>query len=111
MELLKKINGDAFYSISQWPRWAERIFWKKPIGDLETFKIFLFLFGNGCSPTLVFKWIMSSQFWAFDPKVAEKRARQLHYLFVSVIDKGRDWFYYDLHHQRVLSLIGDEKLS
>jgi len=94
MKLLKIISGDAFYSISVWPKWAERLFWKKPLGDTDTFKIFLFLTGNGCAPYLVFKWIMSSQFWAYDRKTVEKRANQLNYLLQHMEEKSGEWFLY-----------------
>ena len=109
MDLLKTISADAFYSISVWPRWAERLFWKKPLGDTDTFKIFLFPIGNGCAPYLVFKWILSSQFWASERKTVEKRANQLNYLLQHMDEKGHEWFYYDLHHNRVLYLNGNEK--
>ena len=53
-------------------------FWKKPIGDRETFKLMLFCLGNGCSPPLISTWILLSQTWA--PDKAEKRAWQLDYV-------------------------------
>ena len=70
----------------------------KPLGDTDTFKISLFLIGNGCAPYLVFKWIMSKQVWASDRKTVEKRANQLNYLLQHMEEKGHKWFYYDLHH-------------
>ena len=39
-------------------------FWKKPIGDKDTFQLVLFLLGNGCAPYLLKRWIMLSQLWA-----------------------------------------------
>ena len=53
-------------------------FWKKLIGDRETFKLMLFCLGNGCSPPLISTWILLSQTWA--PDKAEKRAWQLDYV-------------------------------
>ena len=55
------------------------IFWKKQISDKDTFKLFLFLIGNGCSPHLISNWILTSQHLTRDKK-AEKRARQLDFL-------------------------------
>lgn len=37
-------------------------FGKKPLNDEETLKL-LFLFGNGCPPLVISKWILTSQFW------------------------------------------------
>ena len=38
-ELFNSINGDIFYKLHVWPREFKLIFWKKPIGDSETFKL------------------------------------------------------------------------
>ena len=48
--LLKLIDGDIFYALSLWPQDMKLIFLKKPICDLECFKLLLFLVGNGCPP-------------------------------------------------------------
>ena len=77
-ELFGIINGDAFFPLSSWPIDLRLAFWKKPIGDRETFKIMLFCLGNGCSPPLISRWILLSQTWA--PDKAEKRARQLDFV-------------------------------
>ena len=47
-ELYHLLNGDAFYPSKNWPKDTLSIFWKKPIGDLDTFKLMLFFIGNGC---------------------------------------------------------------
>ena len=77
-ELFGIINGDAFFPLSSWPIDLRLAFWKKPIGDRETFKLMLFCLGNGCSPPLISTWILLSQTWA--PDKAEKRAWQLDYV-------------------------------
>ena len=82
LQLFNSFNGDAFYPLSVWPQEFKLIFWKKPISDENTFKLFLFLIGNGCSPHLTSHWIMTSQYWTTDKKV-EKRARQLDLIFFS----------------------------
>ena len=41
-ELFHLLNGDAFYPSKNWPRDTIPIFWKKPIGDLDTFKLMFF---------------------------------------------------------------------
>ena len=47
------IDGDAFFPLKSWPKEMRLIFWRKPIGDTETFKLALFLIGNGCEPRLI----------------------------------------------------------
>ena len=104
-DLFKDINGNAFFPLKWWPAELQLKFWKKPIGDRDTFKLVLFLLGNGCSPYLTRRWIMSSQFWATDA-VAEKRARQMDFIFNNADSKAHTWFYYDLDHRKHLYLNG-----
>ena len=96
LQLFNSFNGDAFYPLSVWPQEFKLIFWKKTISDENTFKLFLFLIGNGCSPHLTSHWIMTSQYWTTDKKV-EKRARQLDFLLNNMDNKSHVWFYFDLH--------------
>ena len=63
-QLARLIDGDAFFPIKLWPKEMRLIFWKKPMGDTETFKLVLFLNGNGCEPNLIRRWIMLAQHWA-----------------------------------------------
>ena len=102
-ELFRIINGDAFFPLSSWPRDSRLAFWKKPIGDRETFKLMLFCLGNGCSPPLICRWIFLSQTWA--PNKAEKRARQPDFLNNAEAKRGT-WFYFDLDHNKRLYLNG-----
>ena len=62
-ELFNQIDGDAFYGLCCWPNEMQILFWRKPIGDEETFKLTLFLLGNGCSPYLACQWVLTSTFW------------------------------------------------
>ena len=48
LQLFYLLNGDIFYSIQTWPPDIQQLFWKKPIGDNDTFKLLLFFIGNGC---------------------------------------------------------------
>ena len=51
------------------------------MGDTaDTFKLVLFLIGNGCEPGLIRRWIMLAQHWAESPVKAEKRARQVDFV-------------------------------
>lgn len=79
-ELLKDLNGNAFFSLKLWPKEMQAVFWKKPMGDKETFKLALFLIGNGCAPILFTEWILLAQYWAESPQKAEKRARQIDFV-------------------------------
>jgi hypothetical protein len=79
--LLKAIDGELFYPLRMWPQWTRRIFWRKPITDKETFTITLFLFGNGCPPQIIIKWIITSQYWASQSKkTAIKRFKQIKWI-------------------------------
>jgi hypothetical protein len=67
--------------------------------------------GNGGPPHIIIHWILTSQFWASEnqARTLEKRARQMIYLKQNMEMKGHIWFYYDLHHSRVLYINGEEK--
>ena len=80
-ELFKFINEDAFFPLSSWPKDMQLIFWKKPMGDEESFKLLLFFIGNGGGPTLISRWIMLAHFWAESQQKVEKRARQVDFFF------------------------------
>ena len=45
-QLFRLLNGDAFLPEKSWPKDIRLIFWKKPMGDKETFKLLLFFHGN-----------------------------------------------------------------
>ena len=51
-ELYHLLNGDVFYPSKNWPK-DTSIFWKKPTGDLDTFKLMLFFIGNVCLPHVI----------------------------------------------------------
>lgn len=105
LDLFKEINGNAFFPVKWWPSDMQLTFWKKPINDRDTFKLALFLLGNGCSPYLLKRWIMLSQFWAGHP-IAEKRARQIDFILNNADCKAHTWFYYDVDHRKHLYLNG-----
>ena len=58
--LLILLNRDAFYPLSTWPQDIQQLFWKKPIGDTDTFKLMLLFLGNGCSKLMITEWILAS---------------------------------------------------
>ena len=66
---LQRENAELGTPFTRYPVGPERynhMFWKKPIGDVETFKLVLFFVGNGCSPHLISEWILSSQLSALN---------------------------------------------
>jgi len=103
-DLFKTLNGDAFFPLRSWPKEMKMVFWQKPIGDKDTFKLTLFLLGNGCSLNLVWKWILLSQSWV--PEKAEKRARQLDFVMNNADQKRSTWFYHDIGYNKLLYLNG-----
>ena len=104
--LLTLLNGDAFYPLSTWPQDIQQLFWKKPIGDTDTFKLMLFFLGNGCSKHLVTEWILKSQHWTTLQK-GIKRARKIDFINNNLDSKANIWFYYDIHHSTWLFLNGE----
>ena len=104
-EILHSINSHAFFPLDWWPDDIKLLFWRKPVGDLNTFKLVLFLLGNGCPPELFKRWILSSQFWATS-QLAEKRARQVDFILNNEDMKSRTWFYYNVGQQKLLFLDG-----
>ena len=105
-QLVRVIDGDAFFPLKRWPKDMRLIFWKKPTGDTETFRLILFLLGNGCAPTLIARWIMLSQHWAESIVKAEKRARQVDFAFMNADTKKDVWFYFDVDYNKLLFLNG-----
>ena len=91
--LLTLLNGDAFYPLSTWPQDIQQLFWKKPIGDTDTFKLMLFFLGNGCSKHLITEWILTSQHWTTLQK-GIKRARQINFINNNLDSKANIWSYY-----------------
>ena len=51
---------------------------EKTIDDKGTFKLFLFLVGNGCAPTVAAEWLLTSAAW--DRESIRKRADQIKWI-------------------------------
>jgi len=108
--LSKAIDGEAFPPLKSWPRDIRLMFWKKPPGDQETFKLVLFLLGNGCSPFLIRRWMVLAQYWASTTATAEKPCRQVDFIINNEDQKKDTWFYYDVHNQGLTYLNGQRKV-
>ena len=79
----------------------QAVFWKKPMGDTETFKLALFFIGNGCASILFTEWILLAQYWAESAQKTETRARQIDFVVNNADSQNSKWFYFDynmLHH-------------
>ena len=72
LQLFHPLNGYVFYTIRTWPTNIQQLFWKKPTGDNDSFKLMLFFIGNGYPPELIAKWILTSQHLALHSKGEKK---------------------------------------
>lgn len=108
--LLKVIDGATFPPLKSWPREMVLIFWKKPPGDWETFKLVLFLLGNGCCPNLIRRWMVLSQYWASSTVMVEKQCQQVDFILNNEDQKRDSWFYFDIHNQSLLHLNGQRQV-
>ena len=106
-ELLLLLDGDVFYHVNGWPTEMERILWKKPLSDEETFKLMLFLLGNGCGPQLTCEWILTSTYW--DRQKTRKRCDQMKWIFTNMDRYAARWFYFDMFHKIHLYVNGEER--
>ena len=106
--LSQAINGDLFYPVKMWPKHMEFIFWKKPIGDKGTFKLLLFLVGNGCAPAVAAEWVLTSAAW--NRESIRKRADQIKWIYDNMLKYDHHWFYYNIHFKIHMFLNGNKRL-
>ena len=108
---IRRLDGDLINPIFQWPRNIRRIFFQNayPIGDTQTFTLYLFFVGNGVSPFIFCKWILTSialKNWVRRDRLAAKRIRQMKYIQHNLDDNRHRWRYFDLDQRRVVYLNG-----
>ena len=72
----------------------------------ETFKLVLFLIGNGCEPSLIRRWTMLALHWAESTTKAEKRARQVDFVLNNSDQNSHLRFYFDVDYNKLLYLNG-----
>ena len=109
-ELFHAINGDVFYSLNAWPEWMKSVFWRKPLGDKMTFKLLCQMLGNGCSPLIICKWILTSLYGKEPMNRQKKRLTQMLWMIKNIPKNLHHWYYYDLFHQRFVYFDGDFKI-
>ena len=80
------------------------LLWKKPIIDLDTIKLVLFLLGNGCPPDLFTRWILLWQSWATWQVAKKEQDKSISSLTTRT--KSHMWFYYHVDHRKLLFLDG-----
>lgn len=109
-DLLHLIDGEVFYELKKWPKSYRRIFWKKPLSDMDTFKLYLFLHGNGCPPDIMERWIISAIANGND-KQRKKRVYHLKYIkeHIEKEEKRNVWFYFDIHINMFVYLNGRKR--
>ena len=100
-------GGGIFYPINSWPIEFRLIFWKKPLSDKNTFKLILFLVGNGCSPWITYEWILTSTYW--DRSKTTKQWEQIKLINADMEKQKNDWFYFDMFHKIHLYFNGNER--
>ena len=69
------LNVDIFYPLSTWPQDIQLLFWKKTIGDADTFELMLLFLGNGGSSHEIEEWILTSQHWATLEKADKEQGK------------------------------------
>ena len=109
-DLYSAINGDVFYPLNVWPEWMKRLFWRKPLGDTMTFKLLCLMLGNGCSPFVICKWILTSLYGKEPMNRQKKRLTQMIWIVKSIPSHLGHWYYYDLFHQRYVYFDGEFKI-
>ena len=110
MQLFEEINGDVFFPLSQWPSNMKQCFWRKPMTDQDTFRFLLFMLGNGCSPFVISKWILSSQKWA-SYATTRRRCYQISWILDNMICKSSTWFSFDITAKMYLHMDSTHRRS
>ena len=110
-QYLQMIDGDLLAPIQCWPKYLRRIFFKTacPVGDRQTFILYLFMMGNGLSPFVATKWIMSSFAictWQRREVLLRKRVAQIKWIHNNIRNNMWHWRYFDLVERRILYLDG-----
>lgn len=106
-ELYNTLNGDAFYPSTTWPIYIQTHIRDTPISDTNTFKIFLFFYGNGCSPDLITEYIYTTN---NDPRKIRKRYYQIKYICNNINKHKHHWYYFDIHTNTHLHMDGSKKM-
>ena len=108
---ISRLDGDLLAPIHRWPTYIRRMFFQTafPLGDTQTFKMYLFFVGNGLNPLTATKWIMSSfalSTWNRRERMLRKRISQLKWITENLARNQNHWRYFDLDERRVVYFDG-----
>ena len=97
--LYNRMNGECFYPLHSWPLATQLIFWNHEVTDLQTFKLILFFLGNGCSPFLIFTYLILG--FRRNPTKYNKRICQIKWIARNLESHRNRWFYFDIHYNNL----------
>jgi len=109
---LRLLNGDLLPPIQIWPTKIRRILFQTafPVGDRQTFILYLFFIGNGLSPFIAVEWILSSfaiSPWRRREYLLRKRISQLKWIQNNIESNNGHWRYFDCLHRTILYFNGN----
>ena len=104
--LQQSLNGKAFYPIYAWPLNIQLMFSNTPLSDSQTFQFLLFMYGNGCPPTLCMECLCTSYFYA--PHKTLKRLYQIKWICANFTNKRHIWYYHNMELDTYMYLNGTE---
>ena len=99
---LRLLDGDLLPPIQLWPKYVRRIFFQTafPVGERQTFILYLFLIGNGLSPFIAVEWILSSfaiSPWRRRKYLLRKRILQIKWIQNNIENNIEHWRYFWLY--------------
>ena len=92
-EILKRFDGDCLPNIYKWPKEYRMILFKTdfPLTFKSARQLFLFLIGNGCTPILAGRWIISYYSlldWEKRDSMAKRKIRDICILYAELLEVG-----------------------
>ena len=108
-EIYSTLDGDCFYPNHTWPQHIRNHIWDTPTSDEQTFKIILFFIGNGCSPFIIYHWILASYHQHHD-KLA-KRINQISWIYRNLASHSNRWYFHHIDSRQSMFLNGRPKRS
>ena len=99
--LLKRFDGDCLPNLYKWPKEYRMILFNTdyPPQYKTSRKLFLFLLGNGCTPVLAGKWILSYYAlltWDKRDNMAKRKISMVVHLYGEVMKVGAEHRYWDI---------------
>ena len=98
------MDGLAFFPTTSWPHHICQLLAQTSIGDTDTFKLFLFAYGNGMSPYLIITFLLIR--YHSSPSKTPKRIHQIQWIINNIPEKQKTWYYFDIAKNKYLHLDG-----